>query len=375
MAEKKLHIVSFDIPFPPNYGGVIDVFYKIRALHSAGVGIVLHCFHDQRGPAKELGSLCEEVHFYPRLTGISRHLSHTPYIVSSRISESLRERLLQDEFPILFEGLHTCFLMGDPAFRRRKKVYRESNIEHHYYFQLFKSASTLRDRAFFLMESMKLRQYQRNLRYADLMLVVSREDERYLKKRFPGNDILYLPSFHRDDRISSLPGRGNYLLYQGNLSVQENIRAVRYIIHQIYDDTLPELVVAGLNPPLSLVREIERHPNMRLEANPDEERMAGLIRDAQVNLMVTMQATGLKLKLLHALFHGRHALVNPAMLAGTGLEPVCHIASTPQQFRDSVSSLFEKEFTAEEITRRELTVMENFSNKKNCKKLIDLLNL
>ena len=35
----KLHIVSFDVPFPPNYGGVIDVYYKCKHLHQLGIEI------------------------------------------------------------------------------------------------------------------------------------------------------------------------------------------------------------------------------------------------------------------------------------------------------------------------------------------------
>jgi len=31
-----LHIISFNIPYPPDYGGVMDVFYKIKALHDLG---------------------------------------------------------------------------------------------------------------------------------------------------------------------------------------------------------------------------------------------------------------------------------------------------------------------------------------------------
>ncbi len=26
-----IHLISFDVPFPADYGGVIDVFYKIKA--------------------------------------------------------------------------------------------------------------------------------------------------------------------------------------------------------------------------------------------------------------------------------------------------------------------------------------------------------
>ena len=30
--EKHLHIVAFNVPLPANYGGVIDVFYRLKAL-------------------------------------------------------------------------------------------------------------------------------------------------------------------------------------------------------------------------------------------------------------------------------------------------------------------------------------------------------
>ena len=39
-----LHVVSFQVPFPADYGGVIEVFYKLRALKQAGVDVILHCF-------------------------------------------------------------------------------------------------------------------------------------------------------------------------------------------------------------------------------------------------------------------------------------------------------------------------------------------
>ena len=44
-SDMKLNVVSFDIPYPPDYGGVIDIYYKIKALNSAGIKIHLHCFY------------------------------------------------------------------------------------------------------------------------------------------------------------------------------------------------------------------------------------------------------------------------------------------------------------------------------------------
>ena len=50
-----LHIISFDIPYPANYGGVIVIFNQIKALHEQGVKVILHCYqYGSRTPQTEL---------------------------------------------------------------------------------------------------------------------------------------------------------------------------------------------------------------------------------------------------------------------------------------------------------------------------------
>jgi len=370
-----LHIVSFDIPYPPNYGGVIDVYYKIKALHEAGIAVHLHCFEYHRKQARELSEICSTVQYYPRITGWRASLAITPYIVLSRKSETLVQRLSQDNYPILFEGLHTCYYLNHPGLRNRFKIYRESNIEHHYYYHLFRAETSPWKKLFYLAESIRLSVFQPKISAADLMLTVSTDDQRYLQQHFPGKRILNLPSFHRHDEIQIAPGKGSYILYHGNLSVGENLQAIRFIIREIYDASLPELIVAGLNPPGSLMKEVSMHDNIRLIPNPDEDQLASLVRNAHINLLVTAQPTGLKLKLLNALFTGRFCLVNPSMLAGTGLESVCHQAVNPHEFKEQIHRLLKREFTQEMILEREQILMNQYSNKKNCKILMDILTL
>ncbi|WP_162127636.1 glycosyltransferase family protein [Flavobacterium phycosphaerae] len=67
MANKPLHIISFDNPYPPDYGGVIDVFYKLKSLHALGYAIHLHCFYDKRNAvSEELKAITETVHLYKK---------------------------------------------------------------------------------------------------------------------------------------------------------------------------------------------------------------------------------------------------------------------------------------------------------------------
>ena len=373
MPDIHLHIISFNIPYPPNYGGVIDVYYKLKALHSAGVKVHLHCFEYGREIPEDLNKLCFEIYYYKRNTNILSALGYKPYIVSSRKSEDLISNLLKNEYPILFEGLHTCYFLSDKRLSSRLKIYRESNIEHLYYYNLFKSERNLFKRLYFLSAGLKLRIFQRILKYADLMLVVSKSDTDYLQHKFPLNKVVYLPSFHSNDIFTVKSGKGNYVLYHGNLSVPENDQAAFYLIEKVFKDIEIPFIVAGLNPSESLTNLIAKYKNITLIPNPDEETMNKLVNEAQINILVTFQATGLKLKLLNTLYRGRYCVVNSKMLAGTNLESLCSIADTPNQLKDKVKKLYDTEFNYSDVELRKKVLSENYSNQANLNKLLSFL--
>lgn len=374
MPDKYLHIVAFDIPYPPNYGGVIDVYYKLKALHAKGVKIILHAFeYPGRERSEKMHAFCEEVYYYPRLMGIRSALSRKPYIVSSRKSNNLLKNLNKDNYPILFEGLHSCFYLNHPSLRKRFKIYRESNIEHRYYFNLFRVDKNIFNKLYFFSASVKLMLYQKTLRHANLMLVVSQEDTNYLRRHFPGNHVEYLPSFHANDAIESLTGTGDYALYNGNIEVPENAHAVKYLVKEVFNDLNIPLIVAGMNPPEYINKLAEQYDHISIVANPDDNAMFELIRNAHANILVTFQATGLKLKLLNTLYKGRFCLVNDKMLNGTGLDDLCVIANSSKEFKLKLKSLFKKEFTAPEIEQRESILKTRYSNQQNADSLIALV--
>jgi len=370
MPENHLHIVSFSIPFPANYGGVIDVFYKLKALHKAGIKIHLHCYQYDRREAVELNLYCESINYYPRKTGIASQFSMKPYIVESRQSDDLLKNLVSDKHPILFEGLHSCYYLNHKALQCRTLIYRESNIEHDYYFNLFKSEKNPGRKAFFLLESMKLKQYQNQLKFATKMLVVSQTDREYLAKQFPQKEVVYLPSFHGNSEVKSQPGNGDYVLYHGNLSVGENALAAEYLVKEVFNDIQVPLKIAGLNPSESLKKLVAGFKNIELIPNPPQAEMEALIKNAQINILVTFQATGLKLKLLNTLYNGRWMLVNREMLAGTGLESLCEIAADTAEMKKKVIELFNTVFDHSQLLARSELLEKRFSDEANAAKLI-----
>jgi hypothetical protein len=283
--------------------------------------------------------------------------------------------LLKDDYPILFEGLHSCFSLSDERLKNRIKIYRESNIEHHYYYNLFMIENNWAKKLYFFIESIKLKNFQKILKHANVMLAVSQADTDYLKANFPEKDVRYLPSFHPNDKVESITGKGSYALYHGNLSVGENIQVAEFLIKNIFNDLQLPLVIAGLNPPQSLYKLIEDKPNISIVENPDDVRMSELIQNAQINMLLTFQATGLKLKLLNTLYKGRFCLVNEKMLAGTGLDDLCTIVNEdPQAIKAGFKALMDKPFVQVDIDRRVEVLKYLYDNRKNAKKLLTLLN-
>ena len=129
---------------------------------------------------------------------------------------------------------------------------------------------------------------------------------------------------------------------------------------------LPDLpfVIAGLHPSKQLQTLAALQPNIRLVDSPSEQEMQTLIADAQIHLLMTFQGTGLKLKLLHVLYRGRHVVVNPDMVVGTELGQLCHIGQTDADIVRLCRDCFLRPFTRSDMDERAALLAELFNNKQ-----------
>ncbi len=366
--------MAFATPYPPRYGGVIDVFYKIKALSEQGVHIHLHAFtYKDHLPSEELNAYCYTVNYYDRETHWKSLLSLKPYIVKSRQNKKLLQNLATDDYPILFEGLHTTGFINHPALSGRIKIVREANIEHHYYYHLYKSAQSLKDKLFFITEAAKLALYQPRQKHADRIAAISMKDRDYLQRQFQPKKVMHLPPFHGSNQINALTGSGKYVLYHGNMSVPENYQAAEYLIREVFSKLNTPFIIAGLNPPSHLKSLVAKHAHIRLIENPDDRKMNNLIQQAQIHVLITFQATGLKLKLLNTLYNGRHVIVNSKMIQGTMIEPLCEMADTGEELQQKISKYMQVPFEKYYLERRRFFLENHYSNTENARRFIEIL--
>lgn len=351
---------------------MIDVFYKIKALSDRGVKVHLHCFEYGRRHPDELKKVCKSVHYYKRNTGIYYIFKQQPYIVATRTSDHLIENLAKDGYPVLFEGLHTTFYLGHPALAGRPKIVRTHNIEHEYYSGLYETEPNQFSRQYFRLEAKKLKKYEPVLTEASGIAAISSSDYKYFIQKF--DNVHYIPAFHPYNEIKIEEGSGDFVLYHGNLSVNENIKAAKYLIREVFDELNIPLVIAGKNPDKELYKLIAGSPNIKIKKNPGCNEMDALVRNAHINILPTFQETGIKLKLLASLFSGRHCLVNQQMVRNTGLETLCSIKNKPATMKKEIKRLYKIPFSQRHVEERKNFLLRDFSNSENARKILELIN-
>jgi hypothetical protein len=230
------------------------------------------------------------------------------------------------------------------------------------------------EKLYFFVEGCKLYFYQKNVKHAQSVWSVASDDADYMRRHFPNVPVVHLPCFHSHDELMIMPGKSDYVLYHGNLALAENESAALFLIKEVFPRLPYRCVVAGRRPNPVLYQAASQVDNVEIMANPSQEEMDLLVKEAHIHLLYTAQPTGLKLKLLNVLYQGRHIVANSHMLAGTDLlnSRVCHVAETAEQLVQQCLALKNTAVGNEHIATRAkflqstysmvLSVISNISN-------------
>ncbi|MEO8822991.1 MAG: glycosyltransferase [Ginsengibacter sp.] len=333
----------------------------------------MHSFEYGRGEQPELNQYCEEVIYYRRNKFFSLPELRLPYIVSSRINSSLIKNLLKDNYPVLLDGIHCTYYLYSGALKGRKVLVRLHNVEFEYYNQLVKSTDNFYKKTYFKIESKRLEKYEKSIAESAQLIAVNEKDKETYERTFGAKQIYFLPVFLPFAEVASQPGKGDFCLYHGNLSVSENEKAALWLLENVLLLSKIQLIIAGKNPSDLLKNKVSGLSNILLIENPSQQEMHELIRSAHIHLLPSFNSTGIKIKLLNALFNGRFIITNAAALEGTGLASLCQIAENGNGYIDKIKLLFEQSFSHEEIIKRESILNKMYDNTKNATQLMKWL--
>lgn len=370
-----LHLVAHNVPWPADNGGLIDVFYKVKALAELGVQIHLHAFVYDRLASEKLHRYCASANWYPRSSNPLLLLKAEPFIVTSRRHPALLKALVKKTLPVVFDSLHTTAFLGHAALRDQPQYVRTHNVEHHYYKGLAEASQQPFKKFYYKLEARKLEKYEQCLRKASGLFAISPADAEHFAQYAPTETIL---PFH--PYSFQIPTETEaFALYHGNLSVEENQKAAEWLLKEVWQQ--PEvkdipLIIAGNGAPESLKRRVHKNPGVQLRENISQADILKLVERARIHVLPTFQATGVKLKLIATLAKGLHVLCNTQMVKGTGLEECVITADRADDFAQIVRELFHQSHLPESQLQARRQVFDTLlDNRKNAEKIARRLEL
>jgi len=354
-SDLSVQVVSFDWPWPANYGGVVDVYYRIESLLELGVRVDLLVIsqHEQPGPVPEKWSNMRFQLFTFQRRGWSSALSPKPYIVSSRAVPSLLPKLASGPPVILFEGIHTTAFLGHPRLGQHEQWVRVHNREASYYQELGETTDSTFGKLYYQEESRRLRKYEpRVLAEADLLLPASQRDEAFCESLAPNRVLVHRSSTSLKE-VSIKTGKGDFVLFHAGLHVDDNAISAVELAKRMAARPDIKFVIAGKDPSDQLRLALSEIKNVELIANPSMDTMHGLIAGAQIVLLHANHQAGFKVKLLESLARGRWVLTNSKMVHGApGLRAGTSVVDDTAAWIEEVDKLWSLPFLDKDVESR-----------------------
>jgi hypothetical protein len=151
----RLTLLCHDIPYPPNHGGRVDMWTRLKALHSEGVQIQVICWTSQETTDNQITTLknyCNELSVFQRnmnsvlnlITNSQYPIGVATHIVNNKIFlDQLRKIKFFNPNALILDGIHGAILALDIANQLKLPIiYRSHNIEYQHMSDQVKSSSS-----------------------------------------------------------------------------------------------------------------------------------------------------------------------------------------------------------------------------------------
>lgn len=196
------------------------------------------------------------------------------------------------------------------------------------------------------------------LKYADVLLAIQRDDANVLKKMVPQCEVFCTPmsakydAHHAEEQV---PGRCLFIAS----AIEHNVYGLHWFLGQVWPIVLRTVPQSSLHVCGSVCSKIQgTYSNVRLLGRMDnlEHEYAA----AEVCLIPLVVGSGLKIKLVEALSHGRACVSTSVGIQGIQeiTNKAALVANTPEEFAKAVITILsnpEKRKAMEELAEKYVT--------------------
>jgi hypothetical protein len=327
----KLTFIFNEMPYPPNHGGRVDAWRRIKAFKQAGVSLQFIAWQGDRPESrptpeqlKELSRYVDEIHLFTigsdwasrvrRIFNLTRYSSHAASrLLSGNELQGLRNAVKKfNPSAIWLDAIYGGVLARQLALQQGVSFYvRSHNLEHRYMARQAGLATNLRDRLAWGLAVFHLEEFETSLlrdsrRYYDC----SYDDLQFWQARGVSNGR-YLPQTIEpevDFAGSDYPPvkQGEFdVVFMGNLHSPNNVEGLLWFFGKVLPRVLEKIpqcrvLVAGSKPCEEIRTACERFDGVTLIPNP--ENSADMYRAGKVLINPVLSGSGVMVKSIEMIF-------------------------------------------------------------------------
>ena len=309
--------------------------------------------------SNELSEICDKVYYYERNKSLITFFNH-PYIVKSRAVKLLYENLNKDDYQSIWRSYYSIYSSFPQKECSRHTIWVE------YYKNLHKSEKNIEK--YFWIESRRLKIYEKKIYKGQKAFAISEADR--AKLNLLGGNTTLLNPFHANKFFNEKVESSDFALYHGNLNINDNENAALFFI-DLFKSIPNQLVIAGLNPSNKLKSKIAKISNIQLIESPHQDELKKLIANAKLNLFFSNHSSGVKLKLINALFNANHCLIGKEFVVNDDFKHVCTVVGQ-HEWKEKILKLFKTPFDKNSLEKRNRVLMK-YSNDSNLNTLCEVI--
>ncbi|RZD17615.1 MAG: glycosyltransferase [Candidatus Acididesulfobacter diazotrophicus] len=380
---KPLKILSINVGdiYPPNYGGAVAIYYRLKELRKKGH--IVSCLLPEPTEEKfkqELEIDFDNIFYLKRknkFISLLRYIPSSSSYISSKFKLSKYEINALSDFifsikpdVIIYESAHCMgiykqlryFISGLEA----KEVYFSSDIEYHLAWVFFKSLKWNEIRKIIsYIDYVKLKKNEpKFINKFEFIFSISDVEKNIIEKINKKASIIWIPPIIPDissgdflknqtidDNYKSLNSFDFKILFAGHLGSPHNIVGIKWF----FDKVLPLLrkkvnacfILAGKSPGNDVIKMAK--DNTFVFLFQDVASMSPFMQIADIVIVPLFGENGIKIKLIEALKYSKKVVARPEALVGSGLQDIVPNSGTPEGFADICLDIFFKKVNYENI--------------------------
>jgi hypothetical protein len=366
MDHTTLHIITPNVPNRYAYNGSADIYWKIIAFQKLGINCILHIINRPSAIPESIRALSAHIFFYERTKGHASISFETPVNVNRLYNKRLMSKLMEDEFPILFDSIETTsYLKSSIIASRLHFIYlHKTNTIH------FKIAFKLKHSLSYILENITKSFFyvSHNKKVIQKAWVISDESPELAVKKYG-----ILKNYEKMMPFIGIPisrnesGKGNYCMIHGDFSDSVTNVFTFWLLERIFQEMDIPFVVVGKNPSNQL--EISAHKKLHtcLVADPTEKELIELISKSQLCIHLDHTDKFYNHAVIISLQHGRHVL----KVSENQLQEESDVH---EKLKNQIAQLFSKPFTEIDSSEREKELNELSQDELSAKRFKEIID-